>query len=330
MTTRQLTGSAMSATMGERLLGFSDYLRQFPVSFWRYIVLLLAAIWICFSLAGLFWLVMPSPKEAQPPVFAKLPAVQPSGATSSVQINVATLQAMHLFGDASNVQVEPAASVAQSDIPDDIANTRLNLKLQGVVASSNPDDARAIIADGNLQALYSIGENLAQKGVKLAKVFAARVILDNNGRYESLWLYSENDYPKTSTNNPAARRAPNANGAARNRNVSSAQAPERTINATARRDQVPKSINDVVRFSVHREGGKMVGYRVRPGRNRELFEQVGLQNNDIVTAVNGVNIDDPKQIRNVYQSLRTATEAQLEVLREGATYTINISLDTGG
>lgn len=74
----------------------------------------------------------------------------------------------------------------------------------------------------------------------------------------------------------------------------------------------------------------MVGYRVRPGRERELFDQVGLKTNDIVTSVNGIEINDPKQIRTVYQNLKTATEAQLEVNRDGEIIPITISLDTGG
>lgn len=97
-----------------------------------------------------------------------------------------------------------------------------------------------------------------------------------------------------------------------------------------KQDQIPTSINDVIRFSVYREDGKMLGYRVRPGRERELFDQVGLKMNDIVTSVNGIRVDDPKQIRMVYQSLKTATSAQLEVMRDGETSIINISLDSGG
>ena len=77
------------------------------------------------------------------------------------------------------------------------------------------------------------------------------------------------------------------------------------------------------------EGGQMIGYKVRPGRKRELFDQVGLKNNDIVVSVNGIEVNEPQKVREVYQALKTATEANLEVMRDGSTQFIQIRMSSG-
>ena len=90
-----------------------------------------------------------------------------------------------------------------------------------------------------------------------------------------------------------------------------------------------KSIGDVVRFMVATENGQMIGYKVRPGRKRELFDQVGLKNDDIVVSVNGIEVNEPQKVREVYQALKTATEANLEVMRDGSTQFIQIRMSSG-
>ena len=73
----------------------------------------------------------------------------------------------------------------------------------------------------------------------------------------------------------------------------------------------------------------MIGYKVRPGRKRELFDQVGLKNDDIVISVNGIEVNEPQKVREVYQALKTASEANLQVLRDGGTQSIQIRMSSG-
>lgn len=325
MTVRQFADSPFLASAGDKLERLYQYLRQLPLGVWRNLVIVLSLFWICHSLATLFWVAAPVPEVPQPASFAQ-PLTEDSS-TSGVAIDLTGIQDLKLFGDAAGEAAVVEAQTEQVALPgieDQAVTTSLNLKLQGLISSTNQDEARAVIADGNSQALYSIGEKLPQgNNVKLAKILPQRVILDNNGRYESLWLYSEEDFKGSAAyanyrdNTPEPLDEPTE------------QVSEQ-VTATVRPDQIPRSINDVVRFSVYREDGQMVGYRVRPGRERELFDQVGLQTNDVVTSVNGIAVDDPRQVRAIYQELKTATSAQLEVKRDGQSIPISISLDTGG
>lgn len=292
-------------------------LKALPLSFWRGLIVAAALIWLVRSSATLFWVVFPVPDVPVPAKVAIVETSSAASATAGKSIDIAALQAKNLFGDSSGVIIDaPVQDIP--DAADSAAKTKLNLELSGVLMSSDPSKSSAIIANGNDQDIYQIGDVVpGGNNVKLAKVLPDKVILNNSGKFESLWLYTEADFK--------------ANAAAVRTSSSSSKSPSNSgvIKSTIAPSRVPKSISEVVRMSVYREEGKMMGYRIRPGRDRELFESLGLKANDIVTSVNGTTVDDPQQIRQTYQALKTATEANLEILRDGETVSINISLDTG-
>ncbi len=304
--------------MQSALQGGVQTVGRMPVSLWRGVVMFFAAAWLAHSAASLFWVMFPLPEVPQPTKLAEPLKAKPAKAgTKAISFDkIASLSGVFGLATANNVAAQPVSTPQPQE---KIATTKLRLKLHGIFASSDPKKGSAIVADGSEQELYGVGDEIAgNRGVKLDSVYEKRVVLDNKGTLESLWLFSEEDFSVSARSTPVRRQEP----------ARPANAPT-DIRRTARPDQIPKNIGDVVRFSVHREGGKMVGYRVRPGRDRELFTQVGLKPNDIVTSVNGIEVNDPRQIRSVYKSMKTATEAQLTVLRDGITHSITISLDSG-
>lgn len=325
--TTQLADNPVFAAANEIWRKTYAYLKTLPVDFWQSAILFLSLFWLSHSAANLFWLVYPVPEMQQPPNFAEPVQKKASVAVTTANVDLKALQELKLFGDAGDAALQIADDSAQSTellVDDDAATTKLNLQLQGLISSENQAEARAIIDSGKEQTLYRIGEEIKDnRGVTLAKVMDQRIILDNNGHFESLWLYSEEDFKKSASARKSSHRVP------RSGRPPAAAAP--AVNRSIARSQIPKSISDVVRFSVHREDGAMVGYKIRPGRDRALFEQVGLKTGDVVTTVNGRVMTDPKQLREVYQDLKTATEASLVVRRGDNELPITIRVDnTGG
>jgi len=295
-----------------------------PTAFWRTLVTCFALLWLCNSLAVLFWVMMPKPELRVPDKWVEArPAT--SSTSRSASIDPDKLAALAVFGSASGPVAEatPAPQVqVQPGIEDGAAKTSLDLTLVGVLVSNKASESTATIAKGLDQQLYRIDDKLpAGNNVTLAKVLSDRVILNNNGRFESLWLYSEKDF--------------NSSGHATTYASGPVNAPppvplSRVQEASIRPEDVPQTISDVVRFSVERQEGKMIGFRIRPGRDQQLFESLGLQPNDIVTAVNGVKVDNPQALRDNYNDLKNANSADLEILRNGETIYINISVDAVG
>ena len=93
--------------------------------------------------------------------------------------------------------------------------------------------------------------------------------------------------------------------------------------------QNPQSLAEVVNVSAVREGGALLGYRVSPGKDQEQFAQLGFKPGDLVTAVNGVSLDNPANTMVLYNSMRNAQEAVFDLQREDQQLTLSVNLDSG-
>jgi general secretion pathway protein C len=331
-----------SAARGERLGNLRRQalhtFRRIPERRWQQLVGLVVLLWLTHSLAQLFWLFMPAPTIPAAQVSAH--TLNRSGGTPQAPtVNVEQLRELTLFGagagDAEAELAQQPEQPLQPQIEDSAVDTKLSLVLNGIIGSSVDASARAIIADAKSQAIYGPGDEIEnQRGVKVAKVLNMRVILDNNGQYESLWLY------KVDPNMPRAQVRPQpapANSRSRSRRATAApsaaskatsqQGPLQKDDVSASVKQLGQNLSDVVAFNIHRENGKIKGYRIRPGRNPEVFNSVGLQAGDIVTAVNGTALDNPGKIMDIYRSLGQATSASLEIERDGDIVTVDIELE---
>lgn len=315
MTAQSLNASPAVQTAMVYVTKCSAVIQKVPVKRWRQLLLFFVALWLCHSLARLFWVMVPVPDQVVPPVVPKMAAS--SADVAQVSINLATLNDLFgTFDPRSLAAVQPKEPEID---PANVPITQLNLKLQGVIASSEPAKSWAIIGEASSQKLYKIGDSIpGARNVKLRDIADLWVVLDNNGKSEKLWLYGEDG-----TKIAAVPRARNTRPQPKPRD-------DRIVKEISQ-DQLAeaKSIGDVVRFMVATENGQMIGYKVRPGRKRELFDQVGLKNNDIVVSVNGIEVNEPQKVREVYQALKTATEANLEVMRDGSTQFIQIRMSSG-
>jgi len=293
----------------------SAHLKKVPLKYWRLGVLALVLFWICHNLAVLVWYLVPAPALPTAPVTPTVAVRNDSGPTRNV--DVAAIQQLNLFGDlnAQPVVEQPVVEQQQIEI------TKLNLELQGIIAANDPKLSWAIIGRAENQKLYKVGDEIDEaRGVKIAEIHSLKVILNNNGNLEELWLYGEDGMKVASTTPQTYTPPPINNG------------PAPDVSASVSRDQIEqaKNIGDVVRFMVATENGRMIGYKVRPGRKRELFDQVGLRADDIVVSVNGIEVNEPQKVREVYQALKNATEANLQVMRDGATHSIQITMSSEG
>lgn len=329
-----------SAQLELQLQRFFGFVGRVPLERWQWLIILLLVIWLAHSLARIFWLVMPNP--VIPP--ATVTSVASTSATTDAgsgtpPINIAQVKELAPFGDTAAeptpVEAQPAAST--NGIEDNATDTQLNLVLRGVLSSNDEKAARAIIGTGDRADVYGIGDTIpVGNNVTLAKVLDLRVIINNNGSFESLWMYKDDpNAPKlgaiaapTAQQNPAGYSAPPYQQqppvyADRSQRFDS---PAPNAGDAGGMAQASKTLADVVAMSIYRENGQVVGYKIRPGRNAELFTSLGLQTDDIVTAVNGVPLSSPGKIMEIYKSMGTATSANLEIRRGGSTVNLDVML----
>lgn len=312
-----------------QLRRFFALLNRVSLQRWQWLVMLLLVIWLSHSLARLLWLVVPAPEI--PPASVSLLATQADvGSGAAEAVNISQLKSLAPFGDMTAAPPIEQAPAVVSDI-EASGDTQLNLVLRGVIGSSTESAARAIIVAGDKADVYAVGDTLpVGNKVTLAKVLDVRVIINNNGNFESLWMFKDDpNAPKlTSSFSPP----PAATNDAGNFQSPSLIADKNPVydspSATAEPSmaQVTKTLADVVAMSIYREGGQVVGYKIRPGRNAELFDALGLQADDIVTAVNGVPLSAPGKVMEIYKSMGSATSANLEIRRGGSTVNLDVML----
>jgi general secretion pathway protein C len=249
---------------------------------------------IAAQLAAVVWQVL----APSPPTGPAAPAVGPGPAPG---INVAGIVNAHLFGT--------ALAPATGD-PANAPATSLNLVLAGTIAGPDPKSGWAIIGETAQAArVYATGATLPG-GAALREVYADRVILDRNGRLESLPL------PRLSGAGP----------------VQVSYAPPRPVGAEpSLADNIrqfvaqdPQAVSEILRPQPVFAGGQQRGYRVYPGRNRAQFAKLGLMPGDLVTAVNGTPLDDPNRGLETLRGVGAGSPVVLTVERNGQTQQVTV------
>ena len=250
-----------------------------------------------------WWLIEP----AEPNTNVSIPALTPSANSSgSVSVDMAAIQSLNLFG-----QADTSASSNRRDAP----KTSLNIRLVGVSASSNPQRSAAIIEQAGQQQTYIVGDELGRSGVTVEEIYADRVLLDNNGRIETLQLEDiGEDRPALSliVDEPSA---------------ATTEIPAREIGeAMEQLSADPQSMTDFVSISPAMENGELIGYRLQAGQKPELFRQSGFQNGDLAVAINGYDLTDMQQAMEFSNQLTTLTRADISIVRDGQPMQMSIEL----
>jgi general secretion pathway protein C len=224
-------------------------------------------------------------RQTVPPPVAAGPVVPP--------FDIGGLVNAHLFGNAAVQASGDAANAPPTSIP---------LVLAGLLATPDPKEGMAIIGESAAAAkVIAVGQQVPG-GAQLHSVYADRAIIDRAGVLESVYLPR-----RTASMGPASMPPP---------------APPVGGNNEAMLDRMRKLVNDdpgvigqMMRPQPVFAGGKMKGFRVYPGANRQAFARMGLRAGDLVTAINGTPLDDKDRAQEIFGTLNSSTEARVTITR---------------
>ena len=291
------------------------YLNQHQKQLHTIVVVLLSLYLIAFA-AKLVWQIIPEPQLSATPTASRAPVISSSSGKGGV--NIAKIQQLNLFGNAAAKPAEPVAEV--TDAPE----TRLNLTLTGVVASSEQDAGTAIIENRGSQAVYGLGEKIEGTNATLQKVYNDRVIIKNGVRNETLMLdgidYEEANRRRESQvrNRPEIEEDEYEDD--------DVELSDEALEATAALRERPASFTDFISISPKTEEGQLIGYQVSPGKEPELFKSAGLQAGDVITQINGLDLTDLQQSQEALSELRNAQNIELTIIRDGSLTTLYLDL----
>ncbi|MEO8062224.1 MAG: type II secretion system protein GspC [Pseudomonadota bacterium] len=221
-----------------------------------------------------------------PPAVAALPAAPP--------LDIGGLVNAHLFGGAVAQNTGgDAANAPPSSMP---------LVLAGLMATADPKEGMAIIGESAATAkVVSVGQQVPG-GAQLHSVYNDRAIIDRSGTLESVFL------PRNSAVGSAPAPLPVA---VSNGNEGMVERMRKLVSDD------PGVIGQVLRPQPVFAGGKMRGFRVYPGANRQAFARLGLRAGDLVTAINGTPLDDKDRAQEIFGTLNSSTDARVTVTRNG-------------
>jgi len=279
----------------------ADLRRMFQAGNVRYLVMginLLLVIWIAAQLAALTWGVF-KPAADEAPVTA-VQRSTPLAADPGRQL-IARLPDWHLMGVASN-----KPNTVKTAVPAEAPDTRLRLTLRGALASDEPSGGHAIIADEKgKDERYSIGDTLPGNA-ELSEIFPDRVILKRGGRFETLRLPESSNLRSTGV-------------AGQRQRIGQVSSPTgRLADVRERLSRNSSNLLNVLTVNPHNNAaGKLLGYRLAPGRKRELFDASGLVEGDIAIRLNDIDLTDAANSGKALQILKSGVTVNVVVLRGG-------------
>ena len=219
--------------------------------------------------------------------------------------------ALHLFGHTDAQPVDEGI---------DAPETKLNLKLLGILSIGEKSGLAIITGAGQAEKVYKVGDRVPGN-VILKAVYADRVLLESSRGLETLPLPKQADLVKFSESSQT-------------NSAKQAYQPTETPKITPRllnnyRKQLsrnPAEIQKMAKVSTAREGDKVIGYKLQPGTNAAMYRALGLKDGDVVTSVNGIDLTKPENSIRALQKLRRAKHINATILRDGQEIQINHSL----
>ena len=227
------------------------------------------------------------------------------------QARLSSVSSLHLFGMAQGKSAVKSANITK---------TKLRLALKGVFASTNPLQAFAIIAEStNAQGrTFKVGERLPS-GAVLHEVRATEVILNRNGRLESLALPQ-----KQLDNIPISRSSSSSR-----RSVQTMPATPRLKKLRDTFNKSPQKFMENARLEpvINREDGSTEGFTFNHN-DPAVMRNLGLLPTDVVTAINGILVttDVSAAYQQLLESTKNGTPLSIDFMRNGRPKTVNVQM----
>lgn len=230
----------------------------------------------------------------------------------------------------ATTEPEPSAATpvtGSADSPARQSEGTLNVTLVGTMAGVGGAGV-ALLTLGGENVVVSAGQPL--EDWTLSAVFATSAVLNRGGRTETLEMNAPLVLPSATAKAlpEPARQASSSSGDSRG-----AATPVESVEPITSLKELVALLDDAATLS--KQGGlkpvtredKVFGYAVRVKSPAFPLVRLGLQDGDIVTAVNGESMDGPEALTKIYRILRNTTDYRIEFERQGKPEALEVHLE---
>jgi type II secretion system protein C len=193
-----------------------------------------------------------------------------------------------------NAQIAAVPALPPSPVDEPLTATELPLRLLGTVLSLDDAVSRATLEDKSSRKheVLRTGDSLqAYPDVQLTVIERGRVILLNEGRREELRL-QENSAPTA----PAPKRTAKRSRSRRSSRTKTASlgAVSDSLKDLQSDSGLSRTAADLLtqgKLAPKYHEGEMVGIQISDIEPGSLYEKIGIENDDVITSVNGIPLD---------------------------------------
>lgn len=101
---------------------------------------------------------------------------------------------------------------------------------------------------------------------------------------------------------------------------------------SVKQDEVDKALSNLSSLATQArivpafEGGEAVGFKLFSIRPNSLYSKIGIQNGDVITRINGYEINSPDKALEVYQKLKDSKSINVDLKRRGKPVTLDYEI----
>jgi general secretion pathway protein C len=206
--------------------------------------------------------------------------------------------------------------------PAEPQRTTLPLKLLAIMFSpKDPMWSMAIIRDTDEKTSGAFGLGMRIRGAKVIDIQETRVDFDVNGRQEYIELFDKGPAPAAPVAAAAAPAAPSSDPLAAELDKGVKKTGEHSYEV--QRSTVDSLLGNMsalsraARIVPEVKDGRAAGFRLFSVRPDGPFAKIGLQNGDVISAINGLEMTTPDNALMVYTKLKSASHLSVGLERNG-------------
>jgi general secretion pathway protein C len=220
--------------------------------------------------------------------------------------------------------IKKAEPVGGPQVPEVIEPQRTSLPLKLLAIMYSPSDplwSLAILRDTDEKTSGAYGLGMKIRGAKVIDITETRVDFEVQGRQEYLELFDKGPAPTPAPTAAAAPSAPSSDPLVAELEKGVKKTGEHSYEV--QRGTVDSLLGNMsalsraARIVPEIRDGRAAGFRLFSVRPDGPFAKIGLQNGDVISAINGLEMTTPDNALMVYTKLKSASHLSVGLERNG-------------
>ena len=211
----------------------------------------------------------------------------------------------------------PAGSLKQNT-PGTEQRELYDIKLVGTISGSAAYSYAIFVGKDGKQSMFKVGESVFESG-KLVSVEKYRASIESNGKLIKITMVDV--LAPSEMEDIKGRRAPAGP-------VQMVKRGEYMIDQKVVQQSLenPTQIMTDAKLIPHMIQGKQEGFILRDVRRNGFYENLGMQNGDVLLRINSFNISNPESALQAFTALRGMDKVQLDIIRSNNRMTLTYQI----